>query len=504
MLTIRELKKLSTDKASIGPQSKSLTTLHVVENPVVDVAAMSASACINTDAIDYQGEAILASGVELANYSLNPVVLYEHGKGAINFPIGKSECSMGELHIERSDYDMHGTCFFSQTLPVARQVYGLIEEGVLRATSIQVIPKVVSVYVGKDGKRYPVTEQSDMVEWSWCMNGVNPESVKKSLGFLPETLERCLWLQADRASVVLNRGSLGGDRLLEPIRKSLLSVIPKPRASSPGADFIKGKEMAGTKLLTPRELRKLSADDLKAIVSSDDYDEKTQAKAKSLYEEAIKNTPDDAPEGDEVESEEKGMYGDEKEKSLDADDDDAEEEAEEGDDKPLGAKVLGEIYASAQYVVEMATKALGPVENEVVKSGAEGLIADMQAVLDGIAGLFSTAYPDMPALGSVAVDTETDEVESQMKSLLAQHRTAGFRSLGLAGAIQRLASDPSIAAPQRKSLSAIADRMTHLIDEAKQFKAPVAGDVVPRAEHEALKSQLNKLISQVEKLVPAS
>lgn len=499
MVAIRTLSRLESQDVAASAVAKSLASLHIVENPITDLVAMSASACINTDAIDYQGEAILASGVDITNYAANPVVLYEHGKGVINFPVGVSECAQGELHIERSQYDIHGTCFFSQSLPAARQLFGLVDEGVVRATSIQVMPKVKSVYVGKDGKRYPVTEESDLLEWSWVMNGVNPEAVKKSLGFLPESIERCLSLQADRASVVLNRGSLGGDRLLEPIRKSLLSVIPQPKAMSPGADFVKGQDMSG-KLMTPRELRKLSPAELKAIVFSDDYDAKTQAQAKSLYEEAIKNTPDDAPEGDEVVTEEKGMTEDTEVKSLDGEDD----IEEESDDKPLGAKVLGEVYASMKYVVESATKAMAPVENEVVKTGVEGLLADMQASLDAIAGLYSTAYPEMPSLGSEPTDTEAEAVETQMKSMLAQHRTAGFRSLGLAGAIQRLAADPSMPAPQRKSLSGIAERMTHLIDEAKQFKAPSVGDVVPRAEHDALKGQLEKLIAQVEKLVPAS
>jgi hypothetical protein len=503
-MRIRDFKRSGKLAKATDRQVKSLMSIDVAEDPVANVHEMSARACINTDAIDYHGEAILAGGVRIANYVNNPVVLYEHGRGPIQVPIGVSESPYGELMIERTEYDIHGTSYFSRTLPIASQIFGLIDEGVLRATSIQVMPITKSIWVSPDGRKYPVTDESDMIEWSWCMFGANPEAVKKSLGFVTDSFVRAWNLQTDRAIAVLEKGSLGNERLLEPIRKSLLSVIPSPSASSPGADFVKGSKMATElKHMTKLELQKLGKDKLADVVikGEAEYDAKTVAQAKSLYEEVTKSPMEEA-EDDSEETESVDALDTEAKSELDTESDDSV--ATDGD-TPLGASVTSEVYTAMKFLIDHATKALGPVENEVVKAGLSAAIEEATALMDTIAGIHASAYPDLPALGAVEAEAETVAMEEQMKSMLASHKTAGFRTLGLAGAIERIAVDPSIGEAQRKSLRSLSDRLGQLVEGAKSYKPAPPADMVPLAEHKALQAKVEQLCAKIAPLlVPAS
>jgi hypothetical protein len=516
-MRIRDFKRTGESAKATDRQVKSLVAIEVAEHPVANVSEMSAYACINTDAIDYQGEAILASGVRLGNYANNPVVLYEHGKGPIQIPIATSESPYGDLMIERSEFDMHGTSYFSQSNPVASQIFGLIDEGIIRATSIQVMPISKSVYVGANERKYPVTEESDLLEWSWCMLGVNPEAVKKSLGFVTDSFVRAWNLQTDRAIAVLEKGSLGGDRLLEPIRKSLLSVIPSPSASSPGADFVKGSKMATElKHMTKLELKKLGKDKLADVVIKGEsvYDARTIAQAKSLYEEVTKSPMEKAKDEAELpvdgelpvdDAEAKGMGYDKEEKSLDEMEGDDDDASEVDNDLPLGAAVTSEVYTAMKFLIDHATKVMSPVENEVVKAGLTAAIDEATALMDTIAGIYASAYPDLPALGAVEAEAETVAVEEQMKSMLASHKTAGFRTLGLAGAIERIAVDPSIGEAQRKSLRSLSDRLGQLVEGAKSYKPAPPADMVPVAKYRELEGKVEQLCAKVAQLVvPAS
>lgn len=499
-MRIRDFQRTGDAFSPTGSEPKSLMTLDVVENPIVSITEMSASACINTDAIDYQGEAILAGGVRVGNYLNNPIVLYEHGKGPIAVPIGISESPSGDLMIERSDFDIHATCYFSQTLPVARQLFGLVDEGVLRATSIHVMPSKKSMYIGSDGRKYPVTEESDLIEWSWCMFGVNPEAVKKSFGFVSDNFVRAWNLQTDLASVVLSRGSLGGDLLLEPIRKSLLSILPSPVASSPGADFVKESTMATDTLkhMTKLELKKLSKDDLASLLigKSAEYDAPTLTQAKSLYEEVTKSpmeTATDEVAQDKLEGESETKSGDEA------------ETATEAGNTPLGATVTSEVYAAMKFLIDHATKAMGPVENEVVKAGLSAAVDEATTLMDTIAGIYASAYPDLPSLGAETPEGEEAAVEEQLKSMLAGHRTAGFRTLGMVGVLDRVAADPAIGESQRKSLRDLSGRLGQLVEGARTYKPAAAADTVPLAKYEALEAMVGKLADKIAKLVvPAS
>ena len=265
---------------------------------------MTASARINTDAIDYQRGVILASGVGLDNYKQNPIVLFEHGLSTISYPIATSQDPDGNLAVDRQEYHIDATSWFSQRLEEAYQVFALIDEGIIRATSIQVVPYKKAYYTDDEGERYEVTEESDMVEWSWCAMGVNPEALRRSMvNPSSQKIKEAVALQSDYAAAVLDRGSLGGSRLLAPIRKSLQAMIPKASASSIGLDNT--ENTMALRHLTALEVRHLSGRSLKKAMNTlYDFDAPTRRRVKSLYSEMTA--------GDETEEERLNAASDEK------------------------------------------------------------------------------------------------------------------------------------------------------------------------------------------------
>jgi hypothetical protein len=504
---------------AVAHDDKSLAITDFVE-PRTDVAKMTASARINTDAVDYEDEVIVASGVNISNYVQNPVVMWDHGKSLTTLPIASSASPDGELDLERSDYTIDATSYFSQSLPLARQIFGLIDEGVVRATSIHVVPSMQSVYTMNDGTDVLVTEESDLIEWSWCPFGVNPEAVRrmKSLNRYPDRFREAWSLQMDHAAIVLSRGSLGGDVLLPAIRKSLTAMMPKPRKFLVNPFDSSRDAVDMKKHLTIRELGKLSRRAVKSL-TIDEHDEATQDRIKSLLaedDEQEKSLTEDELEkcrrksfdGTEDDQAKSGLEDVlEEGEPVDKSGEETEPEielAEDGEQK-LGAKVLQEAHDAVAYVVEYLKETLSPVENETVKSGLTGELKALSDSLDAIKGIYKSAYPDMPAIGEEATQAKSVEMEDQIKSMLAANQRSQYQTLGLQSMISRLATDQSIPAAKRKSLRMVEDKLGRIVTSAQSYKPTAASGYVPVADMQRLEASFNQLLAKVESMVlPAS
>lgn len=172
--------------------------------PYVDRNAMSARAVISTATIDRVGDVLIPRGCQLANFSKNPVVLWAHGLEGIGCPIATSRDPNGRLAVTISDSDVQATAWFSQSSLEAAQIFELIDEGIVRATSVRETP--IKSHVRRDLEHgdVVVVEEWDLEEWSWCAVGVNPDAVAKTL----------------------DRNRLGGRPIAPSIFKSLSAVAP--------------------------------------------------------------------------------------------------------------------------------------------------------------------------------------------------------------------------------------------------------------------------------------
>lgn len=128
-------------------------------------------------------------GMTIEDWTANPVVLFDHGMG-LSMPIGTA-MKDGELYWQASKNRAVSTVFFSQSLPEAAAIYALIDEGILRAASVQFIPtKAMRLsykpeklpdgvqtldYVGMD------FVESQLLEWSVVAIPADPGALKKSL-----------------------------------------------------------------------------------------------------------------------------------------------------------------------------------------------------------------------------------------------------------------------------------------------------------------------------------
>ncbi|WP_397568521.1 hypothetical protein [Schlesneria sp. T3-172] len=190
---------------------------------------MSARAVISTDAIDRVGDQLIPRGCRLENYAKNPVVLWAHGLEGIAQPIGTSLSPEGKLAVSVTDDQVQATSWFSQKSLEAAQIFELIDEGIVRATSVRETPLRSRIRAAPDGRDVLVVEEWELEEWSWCAIGVNPDAVAKTL----------------------NRNRLGGQPITPSVLKSLIAVAPPVKKF--GIGFSTEKCMT-----VPLELEKVS------------------------------------------------------------------------------------------------------------------------------------------------------------------------------------------------------------------------------------------------------
>lgn len=183
--------------------------------PMIDERLMSARAIINTPREDREGDVIKPAGVQLENFRNNPVVLWEHGLGEITRPIAKCQHPDGRLAIEVDNEKISATSYFTTKSMESLQIFHLISEGLVRATSVRALPIKTSTRKTADSGIGIVLEQWELIEWSWGALGVNPDAIARTL----------------------DRGTIEGHKIVEPLLKSLRTVLPKKKHQISGWTF---------------------------------------------------------------------------------------------------------------------------------------------------------------------------------------------------------------------------------------------------------------------------
>jgi hypothetical protein len=178
--------------------------LDVVTVAGVDLEKMSATAIITTPAVDRVGEVVMPDGGYFTDYARNPVVLWNHGFTGLSMPIAKCEGPDGKLALNLLPDAIEGTSYFTTITPESYQIFGLIAEEIIRATSIHFEPVAFKREQGQSGDEVTIFTAWKLREWSWCDIGCNPEAVRKAL----------------------DRGRIGEDAMLPAIAKMLRPHAP--------------------------------------------------------------------------------------------------------------------------------------------------------------------------------------------------------------------------------------------------------------------------------------
>lgn len=298
----------------------------------VDTTRMSVTATIVTPGEDRDGDRLNPLGAVVDNYRRNPVVLWMHGHG-LDLPIAKSEDPQGKLTLAASESELIATSYFSESLPEAVQIFALIAEGIVRATSVSGDPIIAKAVTRDSGKTGLDVEEWEIYEWSWVNNGANPEAIRKCL----------------------DRKKCGDTRLGDWLLKSLEPKAANCKPQGKGFDM---DEEHVEKMGDEEEVEK-TAEEEELEKAGDEQDPNA--------------TPEEAP-ADDVEKAEEEM---------------PEEEPEQ---VPPGQKFLSDICASLTMFADELEAGLAMQEREGVRAFAEPLIAAMREQAMGAEGVLSQEY----------------------------------------------------------------------------------------------------------------
>lgn len=386
----------------------SLVFGHIAD-PTIDEGRMIASAIISTPTPDRDDDVIEPRGVVLDDYEKNPVVLWEHGFGSIDTPIAKSVID-GKLAVHVFDDRIEADCQFSHRNKTSDQIFALIADGIVRATSVRVSPIDAVVRQGTDPDRMGLWVKSwRMPEWSWGMIGANPEAVAKTVG----------------------DGRIAGSRIAPVLLKSLRLAIPKSTSTT----------VAGSPMPTPRS--KAKSDKAKMETPPPDPEEDDDTKA---------DEPDEPIEpGDDAKADEP---------MADAD----AAAVEEAVTQPYGATVLAAVHASLTDIVGNIEAALGPMEQPEVREYLTALVTEVQAKQAEVEGMYGSKYPDADPLA------KTDDPEDEaLKTWLRSAQGHRLQLAGYGNRLKTLAIAKNLQDPQRKVLSDTVKHLSRIERQAREM-----------------------------------
>lgn len=121
-------------------------------------------AVINTEAVDRDGEVVQPKGLKKKNYQGNPVVLVSHDYQSL--PVGKALWVKASTDEAGRDVLIAKT-YFSDKTETARDVFGLLQDGVLNAFSIGFVPIKASAPSTKELNARPDLKNAKLIHREW-------------------------------------------------------------------------------------------------------------------------------------------------------------------------------------------------------------------------------------------------------------------------------------------------------------------------------------------------
>lgn len=429
--------------------------LDVVSNPSVDTNAMSATAVISTPTVDRVGDLLVPGGCRLENYIKNPVVLWNHGF-EISAPIGKSIDPAGVLSVRIGPEYVEATSYFSQTLREAAQIFELIVEGIVKATSVRETPIVSSYKRDPEFGEILLVEEWELEEWSWVPVGCNPDAVAKAL----------------------HRGKLAGSQISDTVLKSLMAIAPTLKRPGKGLD-LEATEMAKKSYRLP-------------VLKAMDDAELEAAKADA--------DPESMPMIADEQKRRKEAPADPEENPANPDEQVVEDEPSEDTNTPYGAQLLTAIHASLADAVGNIEAGLGPLENPEVKAALSDLVGVLTDAKTSVEGLYSGSYPEGKGL---KMDGEPDAEGEALKSFLQSGRLPQLQIDGIGAKLKSLTAAKNLQPGQKRVIVDVLKGLNRMVSQAKAAKAP-AKTPQPSAEDAAQMKRITDSIKQLDSLVPAA
>ncbi|WP_397570650.1 hypothetical protein [Schlesneria sp. T3-172] len=414
---------------------------------------MSATAIISTATPDRVGDVLIPRGCQLENYAKNPVVLWGHGLEDIKVPIATSNDPSGRLSIRISDHEVKATSYFSQRNREAAQIFALIDEGIVRSTSVRETPIKARKKYDKTHGELLIVDEWELEEWSWCAIGVNPDAVAKAMN-----------------------SRIDGRKLSPSIMKSLMAVAPVPRKLGVGFGSGKASKMADDRdddelddeLDESGEGEDYSDDDETAEYTSTDGDGDSDTDGDSDADDD--GIPDDADESDDS-----AMKADDVDPNADAltgdDEDDSSLGSDEDDCKPHGQLLLGAVHSALKDLIGKTKGSMKPLENKALRSGLNSVCKSLDEQKLAIEGMHGEHYPRAKSLSEVSIADGDGSLDgSEMKSFLLTDEPRRYQVAGVAARLKALTGETSIPKRYRKMFAEFAASLTETVTQAKAFR----------------------------------
>lgn len=147
-------------------------------------------AIISTNAVDRDGEVVNPKGLKKKNYAGNPVVMVNHDYQTL--PIGKA------LWVKADDDKVLAKYKVSDATQLARDVFGLLQDGTLNAHSIGFVANYSSKPTSQEKNARPELKDAKLIHRDWelmefSVVGIpaNPEALTLAVskGYSQETLK---------------------------------------------------------------------------------------------------------------------------------------------------------------------------------------------------------------------------------------------------------------------------------------------------------------------------
>jgi hypothetical protein len=434
----------------------------------VDPSRMSASAIISTPSVDRVGDSMDPLGCDLTQYRKNPVVFWNHAFDGFTKPIGISENSSGQLEVFPTSENIKATCYFTNKFLEAEQIFELVNEKTIRATSIRFDP------IGSPSRAGGVQRFSKwyLLEWSWVPIGCNPEAVQD----------------------VLAKGYLAGRRISSGITKSLELVVPERKIQIAGYNPKKDAKMRFVKSCDDHKKCNCDKDPLGGEVKMTNDKERPEdapppgtkpspvpaqssapPRGPVAPPAASKQPPAQEPPSGEQEDEVAKSNGEESEEV-------AEGEAPEGETpKAYGAQLVEAAYNALNEVRVNIQEGSVALEHPEIEALIATTLEALGMMMGEVEAAYAKAYSNNPKYNYSPLSASGRRLDwhDTLKAFLAGGAKNRFAVSGIAERIRGVAKSGAVSGREANILKSCATQLQGFIESARtDVRKEQNGDVV--------------------------